>query len=459
MPISTILPSTQNDRLPLAGKATRHCDVGVRISARCLDPRIVARAMSTILLITAIQIAGSATTSADDWPQINGPSRDGTVPGEALRQDWPKEGLEPLWSHTVGEGYSGPVVVEGKLVVFHRPGKDYLAEALDAKTGQVIWKVNLPSEYRGGGPDGDKGPKAVPLVHEGRVYLFGTGGNLFCLQLADGKIVWKKNVLQEYQSPTGYFGSGSSPIVVDGKLMLNVGGKNAAVVAFDPETGEERWKAFDDRASYSSPIEMTLNGKKLVAFITRLNLIGLDPSSGDVIFKTAFGKRGPTVNGAMPVNVDGRLFVNSAYGIGAKFLKVTGDEVEVVWENDVSFSSQYSTPVNVDGNLYGTAGREDTGFGSFRCLEASSGGVRWVEERFPVGHTLLVDGKLVVLDSGGNLHVINVNPKKFERVYQTKLFRFRSRAMPAISDGLMFARSNASNGKAKLICVRIGETR
>lgn len=441
MPADPILPLNRKQRLPR-----------LKNPSACLF-------LPLALLIVVVPCVVPNSGLARDWPQINGPNRNGTIEQESLLKQWPTDNLEEVWSHPVGQGYSGPVVVGNTVVVFHRPGKQYLVEALESKTGKLIWNQELPAEYRGGGPDGDTGPKSVPLIFDGRIYLFGTGGNLFCLSLSDGEVLWQKNVLQDYQSPTGYFGAGSSPIIVDNKLMINVGGKDAAVVAFDPKTGDEIWKSFDDRASYSSPIEMMIGDSKVAVFITRLNLIGLDPADGTVLFQTPFGARGPTVNGAMPVQVGDHIFINSAYGVGARWIDLADRPLNTVWKNDSSFSSQYSTPVLAYEKLYGTAGREDMRNGSFRCIEPSTGKVLWEKENFPVGHTLLVDKKLLVLDSSGGFYVIEPNETKFELRYQTRLFDSKSRAMPAVSNGLLYARSNANGGKGELICVRIGTSK
>ena len=404
----------------------------------------------------------SLCVCAGDWPQINGPNRNGTAVGEKLLAKWPVGGLKEIWSHPVGQGNSGPAVANGKLIVFHRPAKKYLVEALDPKTGRLIWNRELPTNYAGG-VDGDLGPKSVPMVHGGRVYLFGTGGWIFCLNLDEGSTVWQKNVADEYQIRPGYFGAGTSPIAAQGNLIVNVGGKNAAVVAFDLATGKEVWKSIDDDASYSSPITMEAGGEKIVVFVTRMNLVGLNPETGKVRFQTPFGKMGPTVNAAMPVffqsNGKPFLFVNAAYGIGARLLKVSETGIEKVWGNDDSFSSQYSTPVFVDGNLFGTAGREDHNNGSYRCFDALTGKVNWVREGIPVGHSIFVDGRILVLDSDGGFHVIAATPSKFNRVYQTKLFDSKARALPAISDGLLYARSNATqSGRGELVCVRVGQS-
>ena len=258
-----------------------------------------------------------------DWPQILGSNRDAIAVNETLLDTWPDDGPKQLWSHDVGEGYAGPAVKDGRLIVFHTVGREQLVEALDAATGEPIWKTSLPLNYRGGGPDPDRGAKCVPLIHEDRVYLFDAGGFLYCLDLSDGQEIWNRDTSKDFKAPLGYFGAGSTPIIVAGKLLLNVGGDEAAVVAFDPATGKTLWQSYDDRASYSSPTVMKIGDQTVAVFVTRLHCLGLNPDDGKVLFELPFGQRGPTVNGAMPVIVDDHVFINSAYNIGGRWVGVS----------------------------------------------------------------------------------------------------------------------------------------
>ncbi len=162
------------------------------------------------------------------------------------------------------------------------------------------------------------------------------------------------------------------------------------------------------------------------------------------------------MNAAMPVLVDGGLFVNAAYKVGAKWLKlIAGDEPAVVWENDDTFSSQYSTPVFFEGHFYGTSGREDFKNGSFRCFEAATGIIKWAKE-MPVGHTILVDGRILHVDFQGRMRVIQLDTEKYVEEYNTQLFDGPTRCIPAISRGRLFVRSNAKGDAGKLICFAIG---
>ena len=419
---------------------------------------VLVTAMGLCLVFSGI----SGSAKADDWSQINGPTRNGVVTDTSLFRDWESKKLQTAWSREIGQGNSGPIVVGDKLYIFHRPGEHYLLEALNKNTGAVMWQRHLPAGYTGG-VDGDLGPKSVPVFSQGKIFLLGAEGHLFCIDADNGELQWDRELLKDYRAQPGYFGVGSSPIVVDGLLVINVGGRDASVVALDINNGEEAWRTFDDDASYSSPIEIELDGIRLVVVVTRLNLVGIESLSGKVVFKTPFGKSGPTVNGAIPVLVKNDrgsfVFVSAAYGVGARWYRISNDKIETIWKNDRSFSSQYSTPVEFQRALFGTAGREDYGNGSFRCFDPSDGKVLWEQADFPVGHTFLVDSHLLVLDCKGNMHVLKANREKFERIYYSQLFDVDARSMPAVSNGLLFARSNAIAGKGILKCVVIGKPR
>jgi len=415
-----------------------------------------------VFLMMMIGIGGLCGDNAlmGDWPQINGPQRNGVATNEKLLAQWPKE-LNELWSHPIGQGYAGPVVVQNRVIVFHRPAKKYLVESLNAETGELIWNKQLDAEFPGG-MDGDKGPKSIPLVHDGNIYLVGAEGKLFCLRFDDGELIWQKDLLSDYPAQSGYFGVGATPIAIGKNLICNVGGRDAGVVAFDLKTGVEAWKAFDDRASYSSPIAIQRDGIEIAVFITRLNLVGLNATNGKVVFQSKFGKSGPTVNGAMPVRVtdDGTeyLFASAAYGVGAKLWKLPSNVVEEIWANDTSYSSQFSTPVIRDGFLFGTSGREDHNNGAFCCVDVLTGQAIWKRDRMKVGHSILVGDKILLFETSGGLHVIDADKTKFKREFQAQLFDSTSFAMPALSDGLLYARSNAgSSGSGELVCVEVGK--
>lgn len=390
----------------------------------------------------ALSMAWARTClSSGDWPQILGPHRNGIANGEKINIDWPAAGPKVLWQHKLGGGFAGPAVTAGRVVVFHRVQDQEVVEALDAVTSRPIWKAAFPTRYRSQIVD-DDGPRCVPLIYDGRVYLFGAAGNLHCVSLSDGKTRWSRAVYQEFDAPDGYFGAGSSPIVEDDKLLVNVGAgrREAGVVAFDLESGKTIWQATDELASYSAPTAATIDGVRHVIFVTRYHLISLDSGSGAVRFRVPFGARGPTVNAATPLVFDGHVFVTASYGVGALLARIGATDAKPVWQRDDVMSSQYPTSIYHAGHLFGIDGRQDIGTAALRCLDAKTVQVKWSEDGFGMATLTLADGKLLILKTDGELVVAKADVSRFRPLARARVFTSTTRALPALANGLFYGR-------------------
>src|SRR6266481_1474029 len=167
---------------------------------------------------------------AGDWPQILGPHRNGHADGEQLVEKWPSGGPKVLWRYPLGSGYAGAAVVGRRAIVFHRIGSSERVECLAADTGKSQWKMDFPATYRGS-VDPDIGPRCVPLIDGGKVFVFGAAGDLHALELDTGKKLWSRSLYADYHGDEGYFGAGSTPIAVASRLLVNVGGRGAGIVA------------------------------------------------------------------------------------------------------------------------------------------------------------------------------------------------------------------------------------
>lgn len=395
----------------------------------------------------------TGATRAGDWPQILGPQRNGQATGEKLTV-WPKQGPRVVWTHEVGAGYAGPAVAAGRVLIFHRLAEKERLEALDAGSGRVLWQRDFPATYRGG-VDPDTGPRCVPVIHEGQVYVFGAAGELHSVTLATGQSRWSRKLYAEFRGNEGYFGAGSSPIAVGDKLLVNVGGdEQAGIVALALGDGQVRWKATDEKASYASPTLASVQGQTIVVFATRMNVVGLDPVDGAVKFRLPFGRRGPTVNAATPLMCGQQLFLTANYGVGAKLLRIDGPQAAIVWENDESLSSQYASPVYVAGYLYGIHGREDVGVPDLRCVEAATGKVAWSAARFGTGHLIAAEGRLLILATDGRLVLAEASPKAFQVLAEAKISPEVTRALPALADGKLYVRDNARD-RGLLRCLEL----
>lgn len=403
-------------------------------------------------LLGALACLGALPAGAGDWPQILGPHRNGQADGERLAA-WPASGPRLLWQRGVGSGFAGAAVVGGRAVVFHRVGNELVAEALDAASGRPAWKVTFETNYRAT-ISPDDGPRCVPLVHANRVYLCGPGGELACVGFDDGKKIWLRQAYREFDAPEGYFGAGTSPIVEGDKLLLNVGGADGAgLVAFALADGKTIWKATDEAASYSSPTAATIDGVRHVVFVTRLNVVSVDPRDGAVRFRFPFGQRGPTVNAANPLLLGDHLFVSASYGVGAQWAKIGAKRANTVWENDDVMSSQYTTPVEHQGTLYGLDGRQDVGVARLRAIDPKTGRVYWTQEGFGTGSLILAGDKLLVMKTDGELVLAEASPKAYRPLAAARLFDATVQALPALSDGLFLARDTRT-----LKCFRLGNS-
>jgi outer membrane protein assembly factor BamB len=400
--------------------------------------------------LLALTLALAVTPAAADWPQFLGPNRDGHSAETKLNWDWPKGGPPVAWAKDVGHGWSGPVVAGRHLVLFHRVGGDEVVVSLDPATGKEQWAAKYPTRYRDDFGF-DDGPRATPTVADGKVFTLGANGDLHAWELATGKELWARNILADYKAAKGFFGVASSPIVIDGKLLVNVGGRGAGVVAFDPATGKELWKATDDLASYSSPTAAEIDGKRAAVFLTRYGLRVFDPANGKVLYEFPWKPRiNESVQGATPLVWKDEIFLSVSYSTGAALVKVKGGELTEVWSNDKTLSSQYNTPIRVGDYLYGVHGRSDVGTAQSRCVEWKTGAVKWSEPNFGVSSLLAVDGGLLALTEAGDLVRFDASPDGYKERARASILGKPTRAIPALADGHLFARDGS-----RLVCVNL----
>src|SRR5215471_14000129 len=269
--------------------------------------------MSRFLAALSLTLTLALTLKAGDWPQFLGPTRD-NVTTETVAP-WTGD-LKPLWKKPVGDAHSSPVIANGVVYAFYQPkGKnaDALA-AFDAKTGELKWEKSYDRpEFK---PLFGNGPRGTPAVANGKVYTYGGLGHLACWDAKTGEIDWKIDALKEFKASNLFFGTSTSPLVVDGKVIVLVGGKGAGIVAFDAKTGKTAWQTSDDPSSYASPVVIN----KQVVALTGANLRGISPDGKplwEVPFKDALNESSTT-----PLSAGGMIIASSVTA-GSIAVKVT----------------------------------------------------------------------------------------------------------------------------------------
>ena len=404
------------------------------------------------VLLASLAFASVGSSSLADWPQFLGPNRNGSCHATNLAAAWPKSGLPVVWQRPVGEGFSAPVVSQGRLILFHRLADKETVECLDALSGKQGWQRDYPTSYRDDFGF-DEGPRATPAIAAGRVFTFGAEGMLHCWTVDTGEKKWSVDTRATFQARKGFFGMACSPLVEGSAVIVNIGGtEGAGIVAFDQVTGRVLWKATDDEAGYSSPVAATVGGQRCVFDLTRQGLAAIRPADGRLIFHYEW--RPPmqmSVSAASPLVMGDLVFLSASYGTGASLLRLGASRPEKIWAADDALSNHYATSVHHQGFLYGFDGRQEQGC-ELRCVDLKTGKVRWSERGLKAGTVTVVNDQLLVLTERGELIRARATPDRFQPTDRAQILPFVVRAYPALSDGLFYARS-----KNKLVCVDLRE--
>ena len=414
------------------------------------------RAMKSIWLPSIALLALGSLAHGQDWPQFRGPDRDGAVPGRTTLAPFPSSGPELVWDRAVGAGFSAPAVADGRLVLFHRRGGEEIVEALRVSDGETIWKFPYKTAYRDAFGF-DNGPRATPVIDGDRVFTFGAQGVLHCLDFESGREIWRVDTHEKFSVSKGFFGAASTPLVLDGRVLANVGGAKGAegldeagIVAFDADTGKALWGATSDAASYSSPVAARLDGRTLAVFFTREGLAALDPENGEVVYKKRWrALSNNTVNAATPIVMDDIVFLSEAYGTGAIAMRLSDGTIEELWSGEDIIDNHYSSCVRRGTTIFGFHGRQEYGQ-RFRAADLPSGKVLWYSDRIEPGSVTRVGDRLLLLLETGELLLASTSTTKFEVLAKAQILAGETRAFPAIADGLLFARDRDT-----LVCLRL----
>ena len=408
------------------------------------------RRFSLLCVVLLLSYGGA---HAEDWPQFLGPTRDAVYQGNDLAATWPKEGPRMLWHKQTGQGFSGPVVSQGKLILFHRIDKNEVVQCFDAESGKSLWEFAYPSAFRDG-IHVDDGPRSTPCIAEGKVYTFGADGALHCLDLNTGAKVWNVDTRKTFGTAKNWHGMICSPLVEGNGILLNIGSTNAGLVAFNKETGDVLWKKTKHRYSCSSPVAATIGDKRYAFFFTRRTLCAVDPANGHLYFEYTVGTTNKDlVLCANPVVIGDLLFVSAAYQLGGHLLRVADGKKEVVWTSQ-DIATQYTTSIHHDGFLYGVHGQREMGGYDFRCVDLKSGKLQWKRDDFGQGTILKAGNEILFLTYNGELIRGVPSPKEFTVTGRAQVAPFGCRAYPALANGRLYVRS-----QNRLLCVDLSKSK
>jgi outer membrane protein assembly factor BamB len=358
-----------------------------------------------LLLIAAFIVSAFA----QDWPQWRGPSRDGSLPAASAPKQWPAS-FTPAWRVDVGEGYSSPVVSNGKLFVHSRRDPQEIVTALDVNTGKVLWQQSYASEQKKNqyAVRMGKGPNATPLVAGGRLFTLGSTAILNAWDVQTGRRLWRKDYSKTVDFSRMFCGTSASPTLVDGAIIVQIGSDvhGGRIVALDPATGESRWEWTGPGPGYATPIQIAAAGVSQIVTLTNQSLLGLDARTGKELWTVPFPDEWHE-NIVTPVWIGNRLVVSGIrQGTKAYTLSNAGGKWHAtqVWANP-QVSMYMSSPVAADGLIYGFSDKRK---GYFVALDAATGQVKWQTEGREGGNAavVLAPAHVLYLNDAGELSVV-----------------------------------------------------
>lgn len=387
-------------------------------------------------------LLGTSLVLAQDWPQWRGPNRDGKVAGFTSPTAWPKQ-FTQKWKVNVGGGVdSTPALVGDKLYVFARQSSDETTLCLDAATGKELWKDKYACPaVTGPSAAIHSGPRSSPAVANGKVVTLGVTGIVSCLDAASGKLIWRKD---DFPGAYPIFYTGMSPMIVDGMAVVLIGGpSNGGIVAYDLNSGGQKWKWTDDGASYGSPVLMTVEGTKQIVTLTDKMVVGVALAGGKLLWQIPFPTAGMAYNAATPIT-DGQTVIIAGQGRGTKAVRIEKQgaafAVKDLWAN-AQVGVQFNTPVLKDGFLYGLSDR-----GNFFCINAKTGETAWTDaiRRRNFGAILDAGSVIMGLTQDGTLSVFQPSNKAYSEVASIKVADTQTYAHPVLAGNRMFVRDQDS---------------
>ena len=368
---------------------------------------------------------------ADDWSQWRGPNRDGLWNETGIIDEFDTEEIPIRWRVPIGSGYSGPTVADGRVYVTDRLTKPKQVERVlcfDWETGDEIWSYTYDCIYKIEYP---VGPRATVSIHDGLAYALGAMGHLHCFDAVTGDIKWKKDLNTAYDINMPIWGIACAPLIEDDLLIVQIGGKpEACVVAFDRKTGEEKWKALKDNASYSAPIIIEQAGKRVLICWTGWNVTALDPKTGKLHWKYPMPPTRWEIGIATPIYNKNKLFVTNFYE-GSALLNLSTEKLdyELGWHrkgkderNTDALQTTMSTPIWIGDHIYGV-----DSYGELRCLEAKTGDRVWEDlSAVPVDRWSTIQfvqnaDKVWMFNERGELLITELTPDGLNIISRAKL--------------------------------------
>ncbi len=398
----------------------------------------VVKLLATIFAVIFCSNTFAQGDAENGWPQFRGSLRNGLAQLNGQNINWQKLNSKAQWKFQLGEGFS-EIVVNGNhcftqygKTIDSVSGNEYVV-AINVESGEKRWTKRIDTLFID--VDGwGNGPRSTPVLDEENLYALTGSGKLFAMSQNHGEIIWERNIRKDFGSSTPRWGFSTSPILVDGKLLLEVGGEeNNAFVAFDPKNGEKLWAYGKGVAAYCSPVHLSIKGEEQTIFANGRQLYSFN-SNGDTLWTYKMPMNAPT---AIPMFIEpDKLFLSAVNATGGLMLQIDGNQVKEVFKTP-AMKNHWSSSVYHDGNIYGF------NVASLRCISAADGSIKWSKRGLGKGSLILVDGKLIILTDKGKVVIADATPEKYNEISMFNAIEGRSWTAPAFVNGVLFVRNHS----------------
>ncbi len=370
-----------------------------------------------LIAVVLFMFGFTQSTGAQDWTQWRGPTRDGLVPAANVPVSWP-DSLRRAWRIEIGEGYSSPIVADGRVFVHSRRDPDEIVMAIELTSGKILWQQKYPATFEKNryATKMAKGPNATPLVMGNRLFTLGITGVLTTWDTVTGRQLWRKDFSKTVDTSKLFCGTSASPLLLDNRVVVQIGSDihGGQILALDPSNGATKWEWRGHGPGYASPVVFDIAGKMQIVTMTDSSIVGLEAKTGSQLWYVPFLDEWHE-NIATPVWTGSLLIVSGTrQGTHAFALQQSNGKWEAteVWKN-AEVAMYMSSPVYADGLIYGHSARQK---GQFVALDAKTGAIRWATEGREGWHAsvLLTPRHVVYLTNGADLVVARRNTTTFE---------------------------------------------
>ena len=382
--------------------------------------------------------------AASDWLQWNGSSRDGISTELGFADSWPESGLKAEWTREIGTGFSSMSIAGERLFAMGHQDGNETVWCLNSHTGDVLWthvyrSQLLPNLHEGG-------PCATPTIDGDVVYTVGKEGQLFCLSIADGSVVWQVLLQEALDVKLPEWGFSSSPLILGEQLILEAG----RVVSFSKRDGKMLWQTPKHSAGYGSAAPFQWQERTLLATLDCEGLRVMDSVDGaELAF--AEWKSPYATNSTTPIISGDKIFISTGYNVGCGLFQFSGSGLKTIYTSK-DMRNHFTNCVLLDGWLYGIDGNSHNGRNAtLSCLNFETGELAWKQRGPGCGSLIAADGKLLVLSERGPLVMVRQSAESYSELARTEFLDGRCWTAPALAHGRLYGR----NASGQLRCVTL----